>query len=136
MRQSVVGLMGGVFALLMIGMIFSSSNGQFFPVSRQLSNPEASAIDLTKDQAAMLAVLTVVVLGAIGTFTVGLGLTVLLLNRQVATVQQQPAQPVELLASGGDFTSARNAIVNNAMLLVIIAGAAMLAITLLVLLLL
>lgn len=134
MQQSNLRLIGLVFALLMIALIFSSTGGNFLPFVTQVSNPEASTVSFTDNQAGMLIILTVFVLAGIAVMGGGLGIIVWMLNRQVLEAQAQSQQPLELLSGGTDLVATRNFLTQNIFVVIVGLGIGMLALLLVVIL--
>lgn len=134
MRLSILTLLGTVFVLLIIGLLFSSG-AVHLEGTRQITNPEGSTLDMTDNQGAMLVALAVVVLGS--TFGMGVAIYAIFwfLSWSVNRVQQEPNQPVKLLAvGGGEQVSVTELVANNALYIVIGLGGAMTLIVLILLL--
>jgi hypothetical protein len=131
-RGTVLALIGGVFALLMVGLFFNISGGDL-PIVEQVSSSDASVSSVTGDKGALLALLIVLVPGLVFGMGAGLYATFWYLNREVTRVQQQPNQQFELLSMGTEGNTAGAMIANNALMIVVGAGALMLAVTIAVL---
>lgn len=135
-------MMGGIFILLMVGLVFTASSGVEPPFSRQISNAEASTIDLTDNQGALLALMLIVVPGLIVGMAIPMYILLGFLNKNVAEAQQRPPQPMNLLAplssAGSEATNPAEALnttlADNAMLIVAGLGGLMVVITLIVIL--
>lgn len=135
MKLSVVGIFVGIFVLLMVGLFFSTGGGEM-SMTRQITNPEGSTLDMTDNQGAMLALLSAVITGSI--FGMGATLYVIFwfLNRNVTRAQEAPNQPMELLAIGNnEEVSMTSLVANNALLIVGGLGAGMILLVVAVLLL-
>lgn len=134
MNRSAINLILLVFVLLMVGLYFMA-NGFNLPMVRQTTNEAASAIDMTDDKAAMLALLVAFVTVNIVGIAVTLYIIMWLLNRNVAQANQQPNEPFQLLAGGSvDSAAASATIADNALFIMLGVGVAALGITLVALL--
>jgi lysylphosphatidylglycerol synthetase-like protein (DUF2156 family) len=133
-NRSAINLILLVFVLLMVGLYFMA-NGFNLPMVRQTTNEAASAIDMTDDKAAMLALLVAFVTVNIVGIAVTLYIIMWLLNRNVAQANQQPNEPFQLLAGGSvDSAAASATIADNALFIMLGVGVAALGITLVALL--
>lgn len=123
MRTSVVALLAVVFIGLIVGLIFmdSGEGNSILPLKRQVSNDAGSTVDLTGTKSAMLALLSLVVLGSIGGMAVPLALLLWIVNREVSKVQSQEPEPL-LLSMSPQGNSIGAALVNNAFYLIVGAG--------------
>lgn len=133
MRGSVLALIVGVVVLLLVGLFFTTSGG--LPIKEQVSSPEASTARMTSDEGVLFAIMVVGVLGAIGMMAVTIYIVMYFMNREIARVQQQPAQQFELLSMGPRGNTTGALLANNALYIVIGAGMIMTAVALAVILL-
>lgn len=133
MKNTTLIIIGGIFALLLVGLFFTMLDNPV-PFVEQVRNPEASAQSITTDQGAQLAVLSLVVLLAIGGMATTLYAGFWFLNREVAHATQQPEQPFELLSMNPKASNTTGALLaNNALYIVIGLGGLMLVAALAVL---
>ena len=99
MNRTALGIMAAVFVLLVVGLFFTTSSGDL-SLARQVENAEGSTLDVTSNQGALIAIVTMVVIGSV----FGMGGTIYgifwFLNREVTIVQQQPDQGFPLLTPG------------------------------------
>jgi hypothetical protein len=124
--------MGAVFVLLLVGLYFATGGGDL-PVVEQVSSPEASTLQMTSNEGALLALLIFAVVGMIIGMGVGIYAIFWFLNREITRVQQQPNQQFELLSMGTEGNTTGALIANNALIIVVLMGAVMVVATILVL---
>jgi hypothetical protein len=124
--------MGGVFMLLLVGLYFASGGGKL-PVVEQVSSPEASTLQMTSNEGALLALLIFAVVSMIIGMGVGTYAIFWFLNREITRVQQQPNQQFELLSMGTEGNTTGALLANNALIIVGLVGVAMVVATVLVL---
>lgn len=119
MKNSTLVLLGLIFLGLLIGLSFTGGDTNLLPMARQVSNPQASTLDLTSDKGAQLTILSVLVIGSV----VGMGATlygaVWYLNRQVTLVKQEPAHPFDLLSLSTEGNTLGAALSRNALRLTV-----------------
>lgn len=123
MRTSVVALLGAVFVVLIVGLLFSASDN-VLPTVQQVSSPEASTQDVTGTKGALLALLIVVVTGSIASMGAALYAILWFLNREVNRVQMQEPEPL-LLTMSTQGNSLGAALANNAFIIVALLGLVM-----------
>jgi NADH:ubiquinone oxidoreductase subunit 6 (subunit J) len=95
-RNSVRALVGLVFVALVIGGYFTVT-GASLPTVTQVTSRDASTLASTDEKMAQLAVVTVVMVGALFSMSIGMALTLWFLNRQVVKAHTQENRPVNLL---------------------------------------
>lgn len=115
-RSSVVALLGAVFIVLMIGLLFSASEN-VLPTVQQVSSPDASTQDVTGTKGALLALLIVVVVSSVAAMGATIYGVLWFLNREVNRVQNQQPEPL-LLTMTPQGNSLGSALANNAFLIV------------------
>jgi hypothetical protein len=124
MRSSIVAFFGVVFVILMIGLVFTTADNSI-PFARQITNEAGSTIDISGGQGAMLALLSAVVLGGIGTMAGTLYAILWFLNREVARVQVQEPEPILLSMSLEEERTIGSSLANNSFLIVVALGGLM-----------
>lgn len=132
MNRTIVLLLGGVFALLLVGLFFTAVGAPAF-YTPQVNSPEASTGQITGNQGILLALLILGVPGIIVGMGVSMYFVFWFLNREVTIVQQQPEQPFELLPAGTTIKTAQFGIANNAFFIILGLGLVMTIVTLLAL---
>lgn len=126
-------IIGAVVALLLVGLFFTAS-GVPLPQTRQLSNPEGSALDVTADQGTLLALLVLGVPALILGMAIPLYVGTWFFNREINRAQNQANQPVELLQLGAPEAAPTAVLANNAFMIVVGVGVLMVAIVVAILL--
>ena len=114
-------LLGGVFAALVIGLLFFTSDN-LIPTVEQVRNPEASTLATTSNQGFLLTILVLVVPGVVFGTGVALYGIVWFLNREVANAHEQPETPFDILNLSTEGNTLGAAVMDNALPLMIGAG--------------
>ncbi|MFP4324049.1 MAG: hypothetical protein ACLFTK_16460 [Anaerolineales bacterium] len=134
MNRTAVVILVGVFVLLLGGLFLGTLDFSIY--TPQVSNPEASTGTITDNQAVVLFLITLAVMGHIVGFGATLYAVLWFFNREVSRAQKSPEKPFTLLADGSSegTTLSRSVLMDNMLYIVIGAGVFMLAATIVVLL--